>query len=794
MRVEVHPRIKVETKPEDIDLLPSLKPIVEVKSIEPFSETLSKSNGSDSCNNADNSDLSTPFVAKEGEEGKGTTTLWAFHQQRYDQFLKAYFGYNAEQRSKCVRQASQICVIGLVLQKKNPNRNIDTVRAVRRFLRHSVLAVEGDAAFVRLVQRARSLWGEDDGSDCIQDPLQWPNARCIALHYGFPSTALTPGEEESCHDDGSAPSSSNTAGMEERMKFPLATLMAVVATTPIEEGESVRLCLRSYHRCLDEATWYEEQFGRRNHNDVVRGVKRFDMWPPGLAFYHGVGARHAGTEPLAGFPFTLLDLAPATAIGEGEKGLFAAHPVPYATCFLYCGPAVATKVVEARRQRLAVGCDDIASSALAKGSNSSSSLSTATNTTTITNSVSNSKNEGDELVPEDISVDDATYALGLGRHGLCFGQGLMRYANHRYNLSNYGNVELCSVMLSVTSEFSPLAAALEKRRNGGTRAKRKTRKALPQRKLEKPQKLGNTESKNRGLIVKKKRYKPLAGRRVFLEEHSHFVTIPFFIATTDIEEGQQLLAWTYGDEYDARLERYAVCDGSIVPYTHAVVLDTRTPVGRWQRYKGDYRHGMAVGDIVWCPGFSLGVASVNPVDPIDELFVIVEMQRQNLGYLLLRPLTRSGASHHEFLLHPNEINNDKMLVLDVCTVKTLERCVIAHVDTVGLLLEDIDYRTLQEAKRSSALSSSVSSPPFTGKGNSCSGELSSSSCHILVDSAALQEATKLVFDSVQVETATSRLLSGRVWPFLPTNGEGRAQSSKKEAVNSKKFGKKRATS
>ncbi|ORC85386.1 uncharacterized protein TM35_000351300 [Trypanosoma theileri] len=782
MGVEVHPHIKVEAKSEDIDLLPSLNPIEEVKNIKSISKTSSKCESSDNCNNADSCNNSSPFVAKEGENDKGSPTLWAFHQQRYDQFLKAYFGYDAEQRIKCVRQASQICVIGLSLQKKNQNRNGDTVHAARRFLRHSVLAVEGDAAFVRLVQRARSLWDEDDGSQYIQDPCQWPNARCIALHYGHPSTTVLPGEGN-YHDDESAPSSSTT-GIEERMKFPLATFMAVVATTPIEEGEAVRLCLRSYHRCLDEATWYEQQFGPNSHGSVARGVKRFHMWPPGLAFYHGVGARHAGAEPVAGFPFTLLDLAPATAIGEGEKGLFAAHPVPYATCFLYCGPAVATKVVEARRRRLAVGSDNIASPTIATGSHS-------TNSAATTNSARSSKSRADDAVPEDVSVDDATYALGMGRHGLCFGQGLMRYANHRYNLSNYGNVELCSVMLSVTSEFSPLAAALEKRRKGNTQTKKKTRKVLPQRRLEKSQKLGITENNTGGIVVKKKRYRPLAGRRVFLEEHSHFVTIPFFIATTDIEVGEQLLAWSYGEEYDARLERYAVCDGNIVPYTYAAVLDRRTPVGRWQRYKGDYRHGMDVGDIVWCCQSSFGNASV---DPLNELFVIIEMQRKNLGYLLLRPLIRSSASHQGFLLHPDEINNDEMYVLDVCTLKTLERCVIAHVDTVGLLLEDIDYRTLEEAKRSSALSSSVSSPQIAGNGNNCGGELSSSFYHILIDSVALRRATRLVLESERVYTATSGLLNGRVWPFLQNSGEGGAHKNRKESVKSKKNGNKRSTS
>ncbi|RNF26285.1 uncharacterized protein Tco025E_01434 [Trypanosoma conorhini] len=809
MRVEACPILKHEEKPDVAEPFFSLRPFAAgAADASPVTETTNDSHTKDEHESDRVNDgahgTPAPLEKLPTKDPGWSMSLLAFHQQRYDYFLQAYFGYGVEQRAKCIRQAAQMCMIGLGLQKKSQPRSGDMVHAMRRFLRHSVLAVEGDAVFVKLVPKARLRWC-DEGNDHFDDPRQWPNARCIALHYGLPSLTATSG---ACGPDASTKTLLGVKAEQELedRKFPAATLIAVVATTPIEEGEAVRLCLRSYHRCLDEAMWYEQLFGpRRNEgsagaSSVTRGQKRFDMWPEGLAFFHGVGARHAGADPVAGFPFTLLDLAEAREIGEGQKGLFAAHPVPYATCFLYCGPAVATKVVEEGRVGAAVkNSTDAATATNAPNTASNSTNSTdamavvsassvaASNPTTsascdngtVNNASNNSLDAEDELW-SGIPIHDATYALGMGRHGICFGQGLMRYANHRYNISRFGNVELCSVILSVTSEFSALAAELERRRNLASRKRRTKSRNELRRVPNKSTSILNGKRADEVMSAKKRRYRPLVGRRIFLEEHSHFVTIPFFIATTDIEEGQQLLAWTYGEEYDARLERQVVCDGHLVPYADATVLDTRVPVGRWQCYKGDYRHGMGVSDIVWCRQPSLSGFR----DPVDDLFVVLDMPSHGMGYLLLRPLTRGRIAQFQALLEPHHESLDELILLDVCESKALERCIIAHIDTVALLLVDIDYWTLKGVKRTPAAS------PLAWNSCGCGGGSSCLLRQVVVNAAALRATTRLVLESehVRMTTANTRVLTGSVWPFLQGRDAAAGPCSRNGAARGSKSG------
>ncbi|RNF07185.1 hypothetical protein TraAM80_03557 [Trypanosoma rangeli] len=812
MRVEASPIAKSEEKPDVVDLFFSLRPSAAGAEAASLTETVNHSSSNGGHESAeDNDGVHRTLTLPEAPATKGpgwSKSLLAFHQKRYDYFLQAYFGYGMEQRTKCIRQAAQMCMIGLGLQKKSQTRSGDMVHAMRRFLRHSVLAVEGDAVFVKLVQKARPRWC-DEGNEHFDDPRHWPNARCIALHYGLPSLATKTGV---CCPDANTETLLGVkpeTELEDR-KFPAATLMAVVATTPIEEGESVRLCLRSYNRCIDEALWYEELFGPRCNEgsagaaSVTRGQKRFDMWPEGLAFFHGVGSRHAGAHPVAGFPFTLLDLIETREIGEGQKGLFAAHPVPYATCFLYCGPAVATKVVEERRVGAAVKNSTITTAAAAADAttttttnsndattivSASSALASNFTTTTscdnmTTNNTNNSNSDNEDELWSGIPIHDATYALGLGQHGICFGQGLMRYANHRYNISRFGNVELCSVILSVTSEFSSLVAELERRRSSTSRKRRgKPRNSL-RRRSNKSTSIINGKRGDDVMGAKRRRYRPLVGRRIFLEEHSHFVTVPFFIATTDIEEGQQLLAWTYGEEYDARLERQVVCDGNLVPYADAAVLDARVPVGRWQCYGGDYRHGMGVSDIVWCRQPSLNGFR----DPVDDLFVVLDIPSHGIGYLLLRPLSRGSIAQAQALLEPHHKAMDEMILLDVCESKTLEQCIITHIDTVALLLVDMDYWTLKDAKRT------PTSSPLAWNSCGCGGGSSCVIRHVVVDGTALRAATRLVLESKHVLTTTTnmRVLTGSVWPFLqgcdsatrPCGRKGMARDSKNRSVTS----------
>ncbi|ESL08954.1 hypothetical protein TRSC58_03333 [Trypanosoma rangeli SC58] len=781
MRIEASPIAKSEEKPDVAELFFSLRPSEAGAGAEAEAASMTgainygNSNGgheSAEDNDGAHRDL-TLLEYPATRVSAWSKSFLAFHQQRYSYFLQAYFGYGVEQRTKCIRQASQMCMIGLGFQRKGQTRSTLMVCAVRRLLRHSVLAVEGDAVFVKLVQKARPRWC-DEGNTHFDNPRHWPNARCIALHYGLPSLDTKPDVCCSDADNETLLGVKPETELEDR-KFPAATLMAVVATTPIEEGESVRLCLRSYHRCIDEALWYEERFGpRRNEGSVgaasvTRGQKRFDMWPEGLPFFHGVGSRHAGAHPVAGFPFTLLDLTETREIGEGQKGLFAAHPVPYATCFLYCGPAVATKVVEERRVSAEVKSGTVTTTTTTNSNDattiaSASSVPASNFTTTAscdnmtTNNTNNSSSDNEDKLWSGIPIHDVTYALGLGRHGICFGQGLMRYANHRYNISRFGNVELCSVMLSVTSEFSSLTAELERRRNFILQRRRVKPKDALRRGSNKSTLILNGKRGDEVMGAKRRRHHLSVERRIFLEEHSHFVTLPFFIATTDIEEGQQLLAWTYGEEYDARLERQVVCDGNLVPYADAAVLDARVPVGRWQRYGGDYRHGIGVSDIVWCRQPSLNGFR----DPVDDLFVVLDTPSHGIGYLLLRPLSRGSIAQAQALLEPHHKAMDEMIVLDICESKTLEQCIITHIDTVALLLADMDYWTLKDAKRASA------SSPLAWNSCGCGGGSSCVIRHVVVDGTAFRAATRLVLESEHAlaTTANVRVLTGSVWPFL----------------------------
>lgn len=674
---------------------------------------------------------SSTRVKKDRGDGRVTSRnpLCKFHQERYGRFLSAYFGYSSEERVVHLREAAQLSMIGVNLGNASRHRPDGDIFTGRQRLRHSVLAVEGDAFFYKIVQKAVKDTNKH-GNAPIDDPLCWPNARCIALHYGLPGNSSV-----------------------DQNAFPRATLLAIVASTIIKSGDTVRLCLRSYHRCLDEAAWYERTFGRRHIDEVnptksvSDGEKWFPRWPTGLPFYHGIGRKHAGAEPVGGFPFTLLDMKETPELGEGQYGLFAVHPIPYGTCFLYCGPAVSTEALEARNN-VGEACNGIYSSSLPNSHKESGHglRSTAHN------------NEYASATSHELPLNDATYALGLGQHVVCFGQGLMRYANHRYNLSKFGNVELCSLMLMIPSELSPLKEASKKLSKGTEDAHCKVKitkrfrscvkKRRPSLHRERVNKCGKA---NRGTT--------LMGRATLLEKESHLVTIPFFIATADIEPGEQLLTWSYGEEYDAQLERRAVCDGHLVPYAAAALLDSRQPVGRWQPYRGDYRHGIAAGDIVWCSQLS----SKGGRDPLDSLFVVVKMTPVGVGYMLLRPITRSKNQESLLTHFFGAFDGEEWVVFGVCDADVLELCLVAHADTVGLLIADEDYRSFVVKDHDMALRN-------RDEACECGGGKRCSLRFAVVHATALREATSLVVEGFDMSKVGMPLLRGVVWPLLNSEG------------------------
>nr|CCC92898.1 conserved hypothetical protein [Trypanosoma congolense IL3000] len=661
-----------------------------------------------------------------GETPARIQSLREFHQKRYDRFLQSYFGFDRKKRDNCLCDASKMSMRSIKSAMSGKRCNLPV--ASGDILRHTVVAVEGDACFHRMVLSARTLWG-DEGDVPIDQPRSWPNARCIAIHYGLPQSSSGNGE-----------------------RFPRATLLAIMATTPVKAGVPIQVCLRSYERCVDEAAWYEQNFGSRcienqEPANVAYGQKYFSEWPSNLSYYHSAGARHAGGEPVAGFPFTLLDMKETPELGKGQNGLFAAHPVPYATCFLYSGPTITRKDLEMLQGKSA------------NGTSWPSSLHSADRDDDEVGGGSDYSSLG---LPHNFNPNDATYALGLGSHTICFGQGLMRYANHRYNLSKFGNIELSTLVLTIESELSPWSKECSEAKKHQGHPRKWTRRGANRGK----ERVEMRSSCPNFMMKTEKRFKnSLAmGRRLLLEKESHLVIIPFFIVTTDIEPGHQLLAWSYGDEYDAQLERKVVCEDHLVPYCHAKLLDSRIQLDQRQPYGGHYRYGIGVGDVVWCRRPSLKGAR----DPVDDLFVVVETLPERVGYLLISSLVRCEVHWELQGLSHNEIDAE-VSFFHVCRRIPAERCVIAHSDVVALLLADQDYMILSEEPTNAS--------SYACKGCNCGDQFCSMS-HIRVNATALRRATQLVVQNVRWDAADMVLLCGGLWDLLKHQKKSRHERKK----------------
>lgn len=585
------------------------------------------------------------------------------HTRRYAVFVQRYFDLTPEEAQKEAKYIRTTRVSSMKCSTSagglNMTRSLlsSTPTAAMSVPRHSAVAVEGDYLFHGLIQRAvraekqlqHSLeaevtMGQESSSPTSSDTQAWckkgehiknrfgrgkmplgrgrslteplrPNARCIALYYGFePETKLATKEAAKKHrrkSDSLNPDS--VLATEERRKRPRASLLAILTTTPIEKGEEVIVSLSSYFRCLDEITWYETQMMKdiddrtcedddvykgREKFETIRDFKAFSLWPKNLRFYHGHGAQHASQVAQASYPFTLVNMKLSPEIGPKEVGLYAHYPIPYATCFIYGGAvANAQQVAEWEGNELR------SETVIPDGTFLSPSINDE--------STGSKKKE----VHEDLSDD--TYVLGLDdENHMCFGQGLARYINHRYNLSSFGNVELCSITLPM-------------------------------------------------------RIYQYACSTTAQDLRPRMISIPFFITTTDIPAESPLLAWTYGEAYDAKLERVAVAGLNIVPFIDAAVLNRRCS-GRFsllgndasfgqsvnehsdncteqrvQRYEGDYRFALQVGDIVWRrkpvsvsdAAYCTGGDSTNEGEP-DDLYVIVELQHNSAQYALLQPLYR----------------------------------------------------------------------------------------------------------------------------------------------------------
>lgn len=506
----------------------------------------------------------------------------AFHGERYAAFVRSYFNLTAEEaaREKRHLRKSFPSAVRVIRKSKRGRSRLDTMVTADYACRHTVVAVEGDYLFSRFVQQAR------DPLTCTtaakRSSRSGSNARCIALHFGFPSSGEGSGEGHDPH----------SIGRRERDAFPRVRLLAIVTATCLEKNTEIVLDLASYLRCLDEPTWYQQQqYGASSSphshppnpridspllasssnsvassqedglhgGDVSTGYTHFSLWPGDLAYYHGVGARYRCRVPQASYPFTLIRIKAATEIGPTDLGVYAAAFIPYGTCFFY-GGSVAT----AGEHRMVVQAK----------------MSSSTPPST----------------PIEDWSDD-TYSLGLDDKHMCFGQNATRYINHRYNLTRFGNVELCSLFLSV------LCAGYGS---------------------------SNTPSSKKSTA----------------SERTRMISIPFFMTTTDVEPSSPLLAWTYGEEYDSKLERTAVCDDALVPHMYASLLNRRLKGVQngtlLQRYTGDYRSGLRCGDVVWRP-------SSMSIDTLDgELYVVDGVQPHAVEYVLLQPIQRCLLSESEW--------------------------------------------------------------------------------------------------------------------------------------------------
>lgn len=463
-----------------------------------------------------------------------------------------------------------------------------------------------------------------------------PNARCVVLYYGFPQESCTTTNRKAltAHDEdhssnetkyishaspatASPPSAWRSLAEQERHQHPQVALLAVVTTSVVEKGEEIRLSYPSYLRCLDEVQWYTARHGGRvgergggEEKEVWRvdGVQYLPLWPPNTHYYHGIGARSRGCIPQASYPFTLLKLATCPAIGEKELGVYARAFIPYATCFLYGGPVATTAQIDKWVHQVmpAVASSDqrvkLKNHKNSHKTKKESKPRTTTRTVTtrmertgdgkMRNMIEEEKdrkeeeeNEEDEREDDEgkggkrgggggsairsstVSVAkwdggenfmDDTYALALLEDGrtkdevMCFGQGLARYINHRYNLCPYGNVELCSISLSVLYAHltAPPACPFTK-----------TQTCLPS--PSPPHSTLTTTENSSRMSSSSSLPRP------------HLISIPFFMTTKDIPCSSQLLAVTYGEDYDAKLERLAVASQHLVPYMDAAVLNCR---------------------------------------------------------------------------------------------------------------------------------------------------------------------------------------------------------------------------
>ena len=193
-----------------------------------------------------------------------------------------------------------------------------------------------------------------------------------------------------------------------------------------------------------------------------------------------------------------------------------------------------------------------------------------------------------ELADVDSSTpSDGVYSFQLRDHQTVEGSGITRYINHRFRFNPFGNLQFSQACLPNT-----------------------------------------TDSKKR-----------------LHDGDSRMIVIPFFVTTRDVHRGEQLLATSYGDVYDAQLERDIFRPDTTNPL-HNIIPCGLTPV---LDHAGAYRWAVGIGDIVHVPQLSstdIGLLSTplsSTTAPSYGLMVVEDIN-EAASMVLLRPMKDALAS------------------------------------------------------------------------------------------------------------------------------------------------------
>jgi hypothetical protein len=267
------------------------------------------------------------------------------------------------------------------------------------------------------------------------------------------------------------------------------------------------------------------------------------LWPWAREqYYYGIGDscavvspnasadEHTATGTAASFqglyyPDSLLTLRSEPQLGPGQVGVVASELIPYGTCFVYGGQLV--QYVEA--------------GAKAEGAQPQP----GKRGRPASRHVTGTAPEGSTRDAGYFCPADRTYEFGLSDSMSVLGGTIARAVNHRYGFSPFGNVQFTTVTLPASVQ----AIQPVKKKKVATRV-------VP------PLDGGGDQ---------RKRVKTVTTRRVSIPaEACSFV--PFFLCTADIGQGEPVVAASYGEGYDSRLERHACASSLALTGDEAFVL------------------------------------------------------------------------------------------------------------------------------------------------------------------------------------------------------------------------------